>query len=266
MSRESYGGGGQYGMGSSSSSNASSGGFGGGRDASEPNFSPPSTDNPYGGGVGGVQTGLTIPPAPPNTVTGDDSTKTKLDYITSPEYRDLFNNLSTDQQEDIVNRLDDQRKQAIYSISPMTNPKNKAIAAGLRVINPLLGTLYSVLKTQTAMGYSLPNPFKGFFSGDNTSVTDDNTIIGDGNNNQDLINQATPYLPYLITENLPEKSMVNEYFANLNIGEQVSSDLQTRYNSAKSNLNNILNIKSVEDQYGFVAQPNLLNLNLRGLI
>lgn len=260
MSRESYGGGGQYGGGSSST-----GGGGGGKDASQPDFSPPSTDNPYSGGVGGVQIGLTTPPETPNTVTGDDSTKTKLDYITSPEYRDLFNNLSTDQQDDILDRLDDQRKQAIYSISPMTDPKNKAIAAGLRFINPLLGTLYGAYKTQTAMGYSLPNPFEGFFSGNNNN-DDDNTIRGDGDNNQDLINQATPYLPYLITETLPEKSMVNEYFANANLGQQLSSDLQTRYNSAKSNITNILNLKSVEDQYGYVAQPNLLNLNLKGLI
>ena len=258
MSRESYGAGGQYG-GSSSST-----GGGGGRDASKTDFNPPSTDNPYSGGVGGVQIGLTTPPETPNTVTGDDSTKTKLDYITSPEYRDLFNNLSTDRQEDIVNRLDDQRKQAIYSISPMTDPKNKAIAAGLRLINPLLGTLYGAYKTQTAMGYSLPNPFEGFFSGNNNN--DDDNNFGDGDNQQQLINEATPYLPYLITETLPEKSMVNEYFANANLGQQLSSDLQTRYNSAKSNITNILNLKSVEDQYGYVAQPNLLNLNLKGLI
>ena len=60
--------------------------------------------------------------------------------------------------------------------------------------------------------------------------------------------------------------MVNDYFANANLGLQLSSDLQTRYNNAKTNLNNILNIKSVEDQFGYVGQPNLLNLNLTGLI
>ena len=38
------------------------------------------------------------------------------------------------------------------------------------------------------------------------------------------------------------------------------------YNNAKNNLNNVLNIQSVESQYGFVRQPNLLNLNLTGLI
>ena len=87
-----------------------------------------------------------------------------------------------------------------------------------------------------------------------------------GDAERQLVNALTPYAPYAMTNTTPEKSMVNEYFANANLGQQLSSDLQTRYNSAKSNINNILNIQSVEDQYGFVRQPNLLNLNLTGLI
>ena len=88
----------------------------------------------------------------------------------------------------------------------------------------------------------------------------------DGDAERQLVNALTPYAPYAMTDTTPEKSIVNEYFANANLGSQLSSDLQTRYNSAKSNINNILNIQSVEDQYGFVRQPNLLNLNLTGLI
>jgi len=84
-----------------------------------------------------------------------------------------------------------------------------------------------------------------------------------GDAERQLVNALTPYA---MTDTTPEKSIVNEYFANANLGSQLSSDLQTRYNSAKSNINNILNIQSVEDQYGFVRQPNLLNLNLTGLI
>ena len=87
-----------------------------------------------------------------------------------------------------------------------------------------------------------------------------------GDAERQLINALTPYAPYAMTNTTPEKSMVNEYFANANLGSQLSSDLQTRYNNAKTNLNNILNIKSVEDQFGYVGQPNLLNLNLTGLI
>ena len=87
-----------------------------------------------------------------------------------------------------------------------------------------------------------------------------------GDAERQLVNALTPYVPYAMTDTTPEKSIVNEYFANANLGSQLSSDLQTKYNSAKSNINNILNIQSVENQYGFVRQPNLLNLNLTGLI
>ena len=80
------------------------------------------------------------------------------------------------------------------------------------------------------------------------------------------INQLTPFAPYALTNTTPQPSIVNDYFANANLGQQLSSDLQTRYNNAKNNLNNVLNIQSVESQYGFVRQPNLLNLDLTGLI
>tara|TARA_R100000231_G_scaffold29946_1_gene26480 strand:+ start:465 stop:1085 length:621 start_codon:yes stop_codon:yes gene_type:complete len=80
------------------------------------------------------------------------------------------------------------------------------------------------------------------------------------------INQLTPFAPYALTNTTPQQSIVNDYFANANLGQQLSSDLQTRYNNAKNNLNNVLNIQSVESQYGFVRQPNLLDLDLTGLI
>ena len=96
MSRESYGGGGQYGGGSSSSSNASSGGFGGGRDASQPDFSPPS--------AGG------------NNDNKDPTVQYQNIPPPSPEAKET---------------LAKQRQKAQYEISPMTNPKNKAIALGL---------------------------------------------------------------------------------------------------------------------------------------
>ena len=229
MSRESYGGGGQYGMGSSSSSNASSGGFGGGRDASQPDFSPPSA------GGGNDNRDPTVQFQTPTTIT--------------PKIRET---------------LENQRTQAIREISPMTDPKNKAIALGLNLLVPGLGTLFGTYKTQTAMGFSIPNPFEGLFEGGEPTLEQINNI-GDGDN-RDLQTQIVSKAPFILTQTEEIPSVVNEYFANANMGQQLSSDLQTRYNSAKSNINNILNIQSVEDQYGFVRQPNLLNLNLTGLI
>ena len=229
MSRESYGGGGQYGMGSSSSSNASSGGFGGGRDASQSDFSPPS--------AGGKSDNR------------DPSIQYQTPTTITPETRET---------------LENQRTQAIREISPMTDPKNKAIALGLNLLVPGLGTLFGTYKTQTAMGFSIPNPFEGLFEGGEPTLEQINNI-GDGDN-RDLQTQIVSKAPFILTQTEEIPSVVNEYFANANMGQQLSSDLQTRYNSAKSNINNILNIQSVEDQYGFVRQPNLLNLNLTGLI
>ena len=130
MSRESYGGGGQYGGGSSSSSNASSGGFGGGRDASQPDFSPPS--------AGGRNDNR------------DPSIQYQTPTTITPETRET---------------LENQRTQAIREISPMTDPKNKAIALGLSMLVPGLGNLYGAYKNATAMVYSIDNPFEGIFDG-----------------------------------------------------------------------------------------------------
>ena len=229
MSRESYGAGGQYGGGSSSSSNASSGGFGGGRDASQPDFSPPS--------AGGRNDNR------------DPSIQYQTPTTITPETRET---------------LENQRTQAIREISPMTDPKNKAIALALNLLVPFGGTLFGAYKNATAMGYSIDNPFEGLFEGGEPTLDQINNL-GDGDN-RDLQTQIISKAPFILTQSEEIPSVVNEYFANANIGQQLSSDLQTRYNSAKSNINNILNIQSVEDQYGFVRQPNLLNLNLTGLI
>jgi len=162
--------------------------------------------------------------------------------------------------------LENQRTQARYAISPMTDPKNKAIALGLNLLVPFGGTLFGAYKNATAMGYSVQNPFAGIFEGGEPTLEDINNLRDGGGDNRDIQTQVISQAPFAITQTEATPSIVNEYFANLNIGQQASSDLQTRYNSAKSNITNILNLKSVEDQFGYVAQPNLLNLNLKGLI
>ena len=229
MSRESYGGGGQYGGGSSSSSNASSGGFGGGRDASETNFSPPS--------AGGRNDNR------------DPSIQYQTPTTITPETRET---------------LENQRTEAIREISPMTDPKNKAIALGLSLLVLGLGTLFGAYKNATAMGYSINNPFEGIFDGGEPTLKQINNLRD--SDNRDLQTQIVSKAPFILTQTEEIPSVVNEYFKNANLGSQLSSDLQTRYNNAKSNINNILNLQSVENQYGFVRQPNLLNLNLTGLI
>ena len=202
-----------------------------------------------------------------------------------------------------------QRQKAQYEISPMTDPKNKAIALGLSMLVPGLGTLYGAYKNATAMGYSIDNPFEGIFDGGEPTLEQINNLGGGGDSgNRDLQTQIISKAPFLLTQSQEKPSVVNQYFENLakqqsdlenwspgkpapdgyrvvnmlgdtflekkspSIEEMLmlpsplSTNLQTGYNNAKSNIQSILNVQSVEDQYGFAKQQNLLNLNLTGLI
>ena len=248
MSRESYGGGGQYGGGSSSSS--SSGGDGG-RES-------------YGGGGqysgGNTSTGVnggTPPDRPTMADIAGDTLPGSFgavdpgdagDWNVNPKTGDLEFTPSTD----TIKSFDDNLRANIAS-----NPFSI-----LTPTSTLLGTALQTARARNMMGYgfNLGTSYGG--DGDTT----DTSGGGDGELSRQQMNELVSYAPYLMSGATPQQSMVNEYFANLNIGQQASSDLQTRYNSAKSNITNILNLKSVEDQYGYVAQPNLLNLNLKGLI
>jgi hypothetical protein len=71
---------------------------------------------------------------------------------------------------------------------------------------------------------------------------------------RDAMNQLTPYAPYAISGQTPQQSMVNEYFANQPTSS-LSSSLETSYNNAKSNINNILGITTPSQQFGYSAQP-----------
>ena len=130
--------------------------MGGGRDASRGDFGSPSDGGHQSGGEGGLHTNEKSVSPSSNTKSNDDSTKTKLDYLTT-DYQDI--DLTSKQKETLA----DQRQQARYSISPMEDPKNKAIALGLGMVIPGAGTLFGAYKNSTAMGYSIDNPFSGFF-------------------------------------------------------------------------------------------------------
>ena len=71
---------------------------------------------------------------------------------------------------------------------------------------------------------------------------------------RDAMNQLTPYAPYAISGQTPQDSMVNQYFANQPTSS-LSSGLETSYNNAKSNINNILGIATPSQQFGYSAQP-----------
>ena len=84
---------------------------------------------------------------------------------------------------------------------------------------------------------------------------------------QDLQNLFTPELAYAVSGQTPQASMVNQYFANMNMSGQspLSSQLETDYNTAKQKVNNLLNITPVSQQFGYSADPygGLLASNLQ---
>ena len=77
----------------------------------------------------------------------------------------------------------------------------------------------------------------------------------DGGSEQDAFTRIAS--PYEITETLPQESVVADYFSNINIpqGSPLSSQLQTDYNNAKNNVNNILGITPTNQQFGYSADP-----------
>jgi hypothetical protein len=97
---------------------------------------------------------------------------------------------------------------------------------------------------------NITNPFSGYSSEGNPNLT---KFEGEGGN-RDLMNQLTPLAPYLMTGQVAPQSMVNQYFANQPTSS-LSSSLETSYNNAKSNINNILGISTPSQQFGYSQAP-----------
>ena len=79
-----------------------------------------------------------------------------------------------------------------------------------------------------------------------------------GDNDRDVMNRIAPDAPYIMNPDLTRPdSVAQEYFNNMNMtqGSPLSSDLQTDYNNAKTNVNSILGITPTSQQFGYSAQP-----------
>jgi hypothetical protein len=122
--------------------------------------------------------------------------------------------------------------------------------------NPLMlgtiGALTTLYQTEQAKKMLLDTPGYEFLN--DYSISDDGNISGDGGSNK-LSTQIISQLPYTLTGTAPQESMVNQYFANLNLGQALSSDLQTSYNNAKTNINSLLGITPPSQQFGYSTQP-----------
>jgi hypothetical protein len=126
-------------------------------------------------------------------------------------------------------------------------------SANLRA-NPLMGgtigALTALYQTGQARNMLMDTPGYEFLS--NYNMSDDGNIVGDGGSDR-LATQLISQLPLSMTGATPQQSMVNDYFANLNMGQQpLSSSLQTSYNNAKNNVDSIL---GTNQQFGYSTTP-----------
>ena len=223
---------------------SSSGGFGGGGGGGQ-DYSSVAPSAPPSAPRGGGQDMSTVPASPPSIGNEDDG---RLDYLTG-DYLDI--NLTPEQKE----QFQDYQQGVSESISPSSKTSNKIISGLLSAtVFPFAGNLYSNYIDATAMGYSVPNPFEGFFDGGSITPETIKTFQDKGGDEQQaLINNAISQLPYAMTGTTPQDSMVNQYFSNLGTsGSGLSSDLQTSYNNAKNNISSIL---GTNQQFGYSTAP-----------
>jgi hypothetical protein len=102
--------------------------------------------------------------------------------------------------------------------------------------------------------YMLGN-FPSFsISGRTSSMQDAGTYSSDGGDQ--LQSYLTTIAPYAITGATPQESQVMQYFNNMGTTQSpLSSSLETSYNQAKANVNNLLGVGSLQGQFGYSTQP-----------
>ena len=117
-----------------------------------------------------------------------------------------------------------------------------------------LGTAAKVAGQTLAANYMLGN-FPSFsISGGTSSMQDAGTYSSDGGDQ--LQSYLTPIAPYAITGATPQQSQVMQYFNNMGTTQSpLSSSLETSYNQAKTNINNLLGVGSLQGQFGYSTQP-----------
>jgi hypothetical protein len=121
----------------------------------------------------------------------------------------------------------------------------------LFLLSPL-GTAATVAGQTLSANYRLGN-LPSFSIGGGTAPTGQMTPSDGGDQ---LQNYLTPIAPYLMTGATPQESQVMKYFNNMGTTQSpLSSSLETSYNQAKTNINNLLGVGSLQGQFGYSTQP-----------
>jgi hypothetical protein len=115
-----------------------------------------------------------------------------------------------------------------------------------------LGQTAKVAGQTLAANYMLGN-LPSFSIGGGTAPTGQMTPSDGGDQLQSYL---TPIAPYLLTGATPQESQVMQYFNNMGTTQSpLSSSLETSYNQAKANINNLLGVGSLQGQFGYSTQP-----------
>jgi hypothetical protein len=132
------------------------------------------------------------------------------------------------------------------------NLKAEYASSPLSFLLSPLGTSAKVAGQTLAANYMLGN-FPSFSIGGGTAPTGQMTPSDGGDQLQSYL---TPIAPYLITGATPQESQVMKYFNNMGTTQSpLSSSLETSYNQAKANVNNLLGVGSLQGQFGYSTQP-----------
>ena len=272
------------GMGGKTGGSSSSGGNTGNADNNRESrrsgqYDKPS--NPYGGGSGGVQSNVTTT----SKVDTKDPTKqyerpTRTITVANPHTKTGFytTEVKVGPSASAKQDLNEFVKQAQYAISPMTDPKNKAIAMGLSLLMPGLGTVFSNYKTSTALGYSASNAFNNitgkatdfisqFTQG--TAPTNNNTKGGSGGVSSTVKQQViNNILNVQKAAGVPKSQLITNYWYS-SLGNTSPSvftfSFQKQLNDAKAKQNIILNNSSSVGQLAVSQSPFFDFLKTRSL-
>ena len=220
----------------------------GGRDASQSDFGGSSSSSSSGGGNGGRESyggggqysAPSTPSAPSNDGQVDVGFQEALRQQAIRQADPVFGD--PDPQVDVSPQ--DRNSITSFLDNYAANVKANPFSLGL------VGALSTLYQTEQAKNMLLDTPGYEFLN--DYSVSDDGVVGGDGGSDR-LATQLISQLPISMTGATPQESMVNQYFANLGMGQQpLSSNLQTSYNNAKNNVSSIL---GTNQQFGYSTAP-----------
>jgi len=220
----------------------------GGRDASQSDFGGSSSSSSSGGGNGGRESygggGQYSAPSAPSAPSGNGQVDVGFQEALRQQAIRQADPVFGDPDPQVDVSPQDRNSITSFLDNYAANVKANPFMAGT------IGALTTLYQTEQAKNMLMDTPGYEFLN--DYSISDDGVVGGDGGSDR-LATQLISQLPISMTGATPQESMVNQYFANLGMGQQpLSSNLQTSYNNAKNNVSSIL---GTNQQFGYSTAP-----------